>query len=150
MLEHGRDATRGGRHGAGREVLAFRVAGVLEVGVHVDRAGHHDEPGGIDQLVRRRTRTGLGQRGDAAVLDHDLRREHRRLGGDRAARDHRPSPAHCHPLTLANRRAFAEGWSALDDRSTDQVVNASIPSPTAAQRIEGKASKLCWPPGRAA
>ncbi len=55
MLEHRRDATRGGRHGAGREVLAFRVAGVLEVGVHVDRAGHHDEPGGIDQLVRRRT-----------------------------------------------------------------------------------------------
>ena len=25
--------------------------GILEVGVHVDRAGHHDEPGRVDQLV---------------------------------------------------------------------------------------------------
>ena len=53
MLDHGRDAAGRGRHRAGREVLALGVAGILEVRVHVDRAGHHDEPGGVDQLVRR-------------------------------------------------------------------------------------------------
>ena len=52
MLEHGRDAAGRGRHRARREVLALGVPRVLEVRVHVDRAGHHDESGGVDQLVR--------------------------------------------------------------------------------------------------
>ena len=38
VLDHRRDATGGGRHRAGREVLSLRVARILEVGVQVDRA----------------------------------------------------------------------------------------------------------------
>ena len=42
VLDHRRDAAGGGRHRAGREVLALGVPGILEVRVHVDRARHHD------------------------------------------------------------------------------------------------------------
>ena len=39
------------RHRAGGEILALGVAGILEMGVHVDRARHHHQAGGVDQLV---------------------------------------------------------------------------------------------------
>ena len=108
MLDHGRDAAGGGRHRAGREVLALGVPGILEVRVHVDAAGHDDESRGIDQLVRRAGRAGLGERADAAVLDHDVGGEDRRLGRHRAAGDHGPLAAHSHRLTLSERLPAAD------------------------------------------
>ena len=49
----------------------------------------------IDELVAATRGAGLGKRGNAALLDDDVRREHRRVGRHGPARDDRPLPAHC-------------------------------------------------------
>ncbi len=65
--------------------------------------GMTTNPGGVDQLVGGAGRAGLGERRDAAVLDHDVGGEHRRVGRHRAAGDHRSLAAHSHRLTLSER-----------------------------------------------
>ena len=79
VLDHGRDAAGGGRHRAGREVLALGVPGILEMRVHVDRARQHDEPGGVDRFVRRAALAGPGEGRDALRprSRHPLRRRRR-------------------------------------------------------------------------
>ena len=94
VLDHRGHSTGRGRHGAGGEVLALGVPGILEVGVHVDGAGQHDQAGGVDQFVGAAAIGPLGDRGDAAVLDHDVCREHAVVGGQRAAGDHGALAAH--------------------------------------------------------
>ena len=59
-------------HRAGGEVLALGVARVLEVGVHVDRARHARRALTRRSARRRRGRARVGDRGDAAALDHDV------------------------------------------------------------------------------
>jgi hypothetical protein len=94
VLDHRGHSTGRGRHGARGEVLALGVAGILEVGVHVDGAGQHHQAGGVDQLVGAAAVGLLGDRGDAAVLDHDVCREHAVVGGQRAAGDDGALAAH--------------------------------------------------------
>ena len=94
VLDHRGHSTGRGRHGAGGEVLALGMPGILEVGVHVDGAGQHHQAGGVYQLVGAAAVGPLGDRGDAAVLDHDVCRKHAVVGGQRAAGDHGALAAH--------------------------------------------------------
>ena len=97
VLDDGGEAACGRRAGAGREVLALRVAGILEVRVHVDRARQHHEAARVDHLVRARERVVVDRdRRDALAVDDHVGREDAVVGGDRAVGDDRP-------LALAHR-----------------------------------------------
>ena len=90
VLEDRREPAGGGRHRAGREVLALGVAGILEVGVGVDRAREHDVPAGVDHLVgARQHAVVVRERGDPPALDDEVRGEDAVVRGERAAVDDR-------------------------------------------------------------
>ena len=118
MLDHGGEAAGGRRHRPGREVLALGVAGILEVGVGIDRARQHDAAGGVDDLVGPvKRRSAAAQRGDASVNDEEIGVELPVIGGDRAARDqYRPAGrvdrgAHRPILTYRRTTVSAAGAS---------------------------------------
>ena len=145
VLDHGRDAAGRRRLVPGGEVLALGVSGILEVRVHVDRAGHHDEPGGVDQLVGAARGAGLGERGDAVALDHDVGGEHAVVRRDRAARDHRALLPCRHSPTLAN--SYMRRKTSVARRlagHTDAVDRAGVVGQEAKSAVATIAPVVFW------
>ena len=155
VLEHGGDAAGRGRHGAGGEVLALGVAGILEVRVHVDRAGQHHQPGGVDQLVGAGAVGLLDDRRHAAVLDHEVGGEHAVVGRQRcrrrspcACRSSRPPRARTCAAAAPDRRTSSARWMTSCARASDQrpLSQARRPSPSI-RRASSGASRSASMPG---
>jgi hypothetical protein len=94
MFDHRRDAPCRRRHRAGREVLSLGVAWVLEVSVGVDRTGHDDQAGCIDDLVGAVRAPGVSDRSDELALDQQIGRKDPVVRGHGASRHERALAAH--------------------------------------------------------